>query len=294
MLTVTIIGVGRVGGALALSLPPDKYTIENLVVRENGDVASIAKARDRPAIASCDALSALSSDIVFITTPDSAIASVAGRLDGKPNGSTVVLHTSGALSSAILGDLKSDQVSVGSLHPLVSISSAELGPERFRGAFFCVEGDPAAVKVADAIARDLGGKPFTIDSKKKTLHHAAAVTACGHLVALFDASVEMMTAAGLSPEQSAEILMPLVESTVENLKTQSTATALTGTFARADVETFSRHLAALNELGADDLLQIYLLLGERSLELAASAGVDGVRIEKIRAKMAVAKSKLKW
>jgi predicted short-subunit dehydrogenase-like oxidoreductase (DUF2520 family) len=148
--------------------------------------------------------------------------------------------------------------------------------------------------MGERIAIDLGGRPFTIDTEFKTLYHASAVTACGHLVALFDAAVEMMTKCGLSAEDSKKILLPLVKSTVKNLGEQSTSAALTGTFARADIETFTQHLTALNQYVSDDLLEIYLLLGERSLELAARQGVSPERIDTLRTKVSVAKSKLKW
>ena len=104
----------------------------------------------------------------------------------------------------------------------------------------------------------------------------------------------MMAKCGLSQEQSKEILLPLVLSTIQNISQQSTADALTGTFARANTETFTKHLTALNENVSDELLEIYLLLGERSLELAARQGASRERIETLRAKVAIAKSKLKW
>jgi predicted short-subunit dehydrogenase-like oxidoreductase (DUF2520 family) len=88
--------------------------------------------------------------------------------------------------------------------------------------------------------------------------------------------------------------MPLVQSTVNNLAEQDSAAALTGTFARADIETFTRHLTALNESVSEDLLEIYLLLGEKSLELAARQGVSPERIETMLTKVSIAKSKLKW
>lgn len=275
MVSVSIIGIGRVGGALGISLPPDKYTVEHLIGRT-------------------DALPEVPSNVVFIATQDSEIVDAAEAIAPQLTNRPAVLHTSGACPSSILENLRDLGCAIGSMHPLVSVSKAELGPERFRGAFFCIEGDERAVEMARQIVTDLGGRPFTIDTKFKTLYHAAAVTACGHFVALFDAAVEMMTKCGLSAEQSKEILFPLLLSTVENLGEQSTAAALTGTFARADTDTFTRHLTALNEVGDDDLLEIYLLLGERSLELAAKQGVSAERIESLRAKVAVAKSKLKW
>lgn len=274
MLSVSIIGMGRVGGALALSLPRDAYVIDKTLGR--GDAAEI------------------SSDVVFITTQDAEIAPAARELAGKIKRPAKVFHTSGALASSVLGELKTAGCSVGSMHPLVSVSRADDGPERFRGAYFCVEGDGDAVDVGVQIVKDLGGRPFSIDTRFKTLYHAAAVTAAGHIVALIDAAIEIMTACGLDAATSKDILMPLVASTVRNLETQDTAAALTGTFARADTDTFMRHLTALNDNVSDDLMEIYLLLGERSLELASKQGVSPERIETLRAKVAIAKSKLKW
>lgn len=275
MISVSIIGVGRVGGALAIALPKDKYTVEKLIGR-------------------AETAAEISTDIVFITTQDSEIVAVAESLVGKLKPGTIVFHTSGSNPSSILDALKDTGCKTGSIHPLVSISSPELGPERFRGAYFCVEGVDEAVTLGKQIVADLGGNSFTIDTKFKTLYHASAVTACGHLVALFDAAVEMMTKVGLTDADAKEILLPLVTSTVQNLGEQSTAAALTGTFARADIETFTRHLNALNQYVSDDLLEIYLLLGERSLELAAKQGVSPERIDTLRTKVSIAKSKLKW
>jgi len=294
MISVSIIGIGRVGGALALALPIDRYFVENLVYRTAGSFAvDIAASTNAPLTIFSD-VGALNSDIILITTQDAEIAAVAKTLAPKLQGRPCVFHTSGALSSIILEDLANVGCRTGSIHPLVSISSPELGPERFRGSYFCIEGQPDALIQARQITLALGGIPFTIDTSQKTLYHAAAVTACGHLVALFDMAVEMMTKCGLSEDESKVILLPLVKSTVQNLGEQSTASALTGTFARADIETFVRHLQVLNTSVSDELLEIYLLLGERSLELAAKQGISSDRIDKLRAKVSIAKSKLKW
>ena len=295
MVSVSIIGPGRVGGALALSLPAEKYSIDKLVFRGDSDLSPITAALSRTAeTVSLDDVTEIASDVIFITTQDPFIVSAARDLRPKIRGSPVVFHTSGSYPSSILDDLKEVGCEIGSVHPLVSISDPELGPKRFPNSFFCVEGSPKAVVTGEEIVTDLGGRPFSIDTKFKTLYHAAAVTACGHLVALFDSAVEMMTKCGLSAEKSKDILMPLVTSTVQNLNEQSTPAALTGTFARADIETFTRHLTALNENVSDDLLEIYLLLGERSLELAAKQGVNAERIDRLRTKVSIAKSKLKW
>ena len=291
MVSVTIIGPGRVGGALALALPATKYRIDHLIARTPDTTWTPGGGHRKQVI---EEISSIDSDVVFITTQDGNIRGVARDLGNKLKVGTFVFHTSGALSSSVLDTLTDAGCRVGSIHPLVSISSPELGPERFPGAYFCIEGPPDVTGFASEIVNDLGGHPFEVPTKFKTLYHASAVMACGHLVALFDSAVEVLTKCGLGPEKSKEILIPLVASTVDNLKHQSTSSALTGTFGRADIETFSRHLTSLNENVDDELLEIYLLLGERSLELAAREGVNPERIDSMRAKMSVAKSRLKW
>lgn len=294
MLTVSIIGVGRVGGALALALPKEQFSIENLVYRSHlhfdESLATLANSTST----TLEDLNTIASEIVFITTQDAGIEVVVRQLLSRVSGRPFVFHTSGALSSLILDDLKTAGCKTGSIHPLVSVSKSEDGRERFKGSYFCIEGEGEAVDIARTVVTSLGGIPFTIDTQYKTLYHAAAVTACGHLVALMDAAVEMMTKCGLSEEEAKRFLMPLVKSTVQNLDEQNTAAALTGTFARADVETFVEHLKILNTTVSDELLEIYLLLGERSLELAAKSGVNPERVDTLRTKVSIAKSKLKW
>lgn len=289
MYSVTIIGAGRVGGALALALPADKYRVENLIYRTRPSAGALPEVILRKA----GEVSSIDSQIIIIATQDSEIEGVAAGLSSTIEHQPFVYHTSGALPSSILGKLAARGCPVGSIHPLASISTHTLAAEYFRGARFCIEGAPEAVKLAARIAADLGGQPFSIDTKFKTLYHAAAVTACGHMVALFDMSIEIMAKCGMSETEAQATLLPLVTSTLRNLSDQSTAAALTGTFARADIETFTRHLIALNKNVSEELLEIYLLLGERSLELAARKGVSSERIEILRTKVAIAKSKLR-
>jgi predicted short-subunit dehydrogenase-like oxidoreductase (DUF2520 family) len=125
------------------------------------------------------------------------------------------------------------------------------------------------------------------------LYHASAVTACGHLVALIDAAIEMLTKCGLDEKSAQQTLLPLIKSTVENLETQTPAEALTGTFARADVATFEKHLDALGENVSQELLEIYLQLGARSLHLAEKQGADAEGLKAIGKKISLAKKNFK-
>ena len=224
-------------------------------------------------------------DLILITTPDDAIEDVARQLEvatsnrsGTKRG--IVLHTSGALSSEVLSRLAGVGFHVGSLHPLVSVSEPSTGAKAFGGAFFCVEGDAVAKKLAKRIVTDLGGKSFDIEAQKKPLYHAAALTAAGHLTALIDLAMEMLSACGLDRPTAQKVLMPLVESAVNNLKVSPPEKVLTGTFARGDMETVRRHLEALSGTEQAEALKVYKLLGLRSLGLAT--GLDPKLVADIR------------
>ncbi len=274
MPSVTIIGMGRVGGALQIVFRGSDYRILSVIGRG-------------------EALAEVSSDIVIIATPDGEIAKVAGELAKHIRDGSIVLHTSGALSSAELSVLADAGCSVGSMHPLVSISSAEIGAKRFAGAYFCVEGDVRAVAAAKRIVAFLGGHSFEIPAGNKALYHASAVAACGHLTALIDMAFSMMERAGVDAEVSTKILDPLIRSTIDNIREQGITAALTGTFARADSDGLRRQLAAFDGKLTGEETEIYLDLGRRSLELAKTQGVDPEKIAETNELISMAKSKLR-
>jgi predicted short-subunit dehydrogenase-like oxidoreductase (DUF2520 family) len=291
MRKISIIGVGRVGGALALALAEKGYEIENLIVRDAARAAQVFELIEpKPRVASFAEISEISSEIIFITTRDFEIEPAAETLAGKiKNAQPSIFHTSGSRSSEILQPLREIGAATGSIHPLVSISDAVLGAQRFRDAYFCIEGNGQAVEIANEIVAALGGKPFSIETKYKTLYHASAVTACGHLVAVIDTAIEMLSACGLSQGAAKETLLPLIKSTIENLEVQTTAEALTGTFARADVLTFERHLAAIDESASAEVREIYLQLGARSAHLAQRQGANAENLRVILDKISLAK-----
>lgn len=277
---VTIIGVGRLGGALALALSKNGYQVRELVSRNRAKAEKIADLiSPKPTILGENELEKITSNLIFIATQDNEIKKVSEELAEKLENLPFVFHTSGSRSSKILSRLTDEGFEVASFHPLVSFSDSIGGTKNFKDAYICIEGDSEAVLIAQQIADDLGGNPFSIEPKYKALYHASAVTACGHLVALLSAAIEMLAKCGLEKQQAQEILLPLVKSTVTNLSTQTPAEALTGTFARGDVQTLQEHLKTLRENVSDEMLEIYLLLGIQSLELARQNGVSEDKIK---------------
>jgi predicted short-subunit dehydrogenase-like oxidoreductase (DUF2520 family) len=294
MRTVAIIGAGRVGMAMASSLPPGKYQVKYLIHRGRQFLDS--SAADLPQhvhIESSERFNSGTADILLVATQDPNIHAAAEWAANTFSGVKYAFHTSGAHPSSLIEPLKNAGASIGSIHPLVSVSDPARAREPFNGSYFCIEGDDHAVEIAREIVESIRGIPFNIESGFKTLYHAAAVTACGHVVALLDAAFEMLQTCGLERDEARKILMPLVTSTIGNLSRQDAGHAMTGTFARADVETFSKHVAVINEHCSEEIMEIYLLLGERALELASKQGASPERIETMRSRVAYARAKLR-
>ena len=287
--SIAIVGAGRLGQALAIALRSAGYPLLALVARrrqkaENA-VALLGGAKPLPRVLAANQLSELPpADLILIATPDDAIAETAQRLSNvwRPEGRRTVLHTSGALSSGALAPLAQRGFETGSIHPLVSISEPVSGAAALRGAFYCLEGTRKAKTLAAALVRDLGGCSFTINPESKALYHAAAVMASPHLTALFDLATEMLAACGIKQSKAQEVLMPLLESTVNNLKASHSRKALTGTFARGDVATVRKHLQALQGDRLAEALAVYKLLGLHSLQLAEKNGLDPQLLKQIR------------
>lgn len=288
--SVSIIGPGRLGQALAIALRSLGYPILAFVARHPAHAKQAVRSFNQsgtPAQAfGWDQLAQLpTTDLVLVTTPDDAIAEVAQRLATGDFGRTrhrTVLHTSGALASDVLSPLADSGFHTGSLHPLVSVSEPGAGAKALRGAFYCLEGDKTALRMARLIVQDLKGKSFSIRPENKALYHAAAVMASPHLVALFDLATEMLAACGVSRKSARQILLPLVESTTNNLMTLNPERALTGTFARGDVATIRKHLAALSRKELAEASEVYRVLGLHSVQLAKRSKLDPQLLEQMR------------
>jgi len=268
--SVSLIGPGRLGIALAMALESAGYQIVSLVGRNRQKLRKPSQLLD----VSCQLLVAKElekgrlGDLIIISVPDDQIVTVAGdlaRIKGK--GHPTVLHTSGALSSKVFASLAANGWHTGSIHPLASVSDPAGGVEALRRAYWCVEGDAVGIRVAKQVVRDLGARSFSLKSEDKPLYHAAAVMTSGNATALFDVALEMLERCGISRRSGQKMLAPLLASNTLNLSRSAPEDALTGTFARGDLATVRMHLSALKGKDLDEALQLYRLLGKRSIEL---------------------------
>lgn len=271
--SVAIVGCGKVGTALALFLNRAGYQIVGLASK------SLASAKRTARLVESDRFSDVpweitaSADVVFITTPDGAIADTCSRIAQNQGFAdhAVILHCSGALPSTILSSAGKYNASTGSMHPLQSFAAVEYSTNPFDGIIISIEGEKAALDTAQKISSDLGGRSVTILTDAKMLYHASAVTASNYLVTLLNLAFMLIGEAGIADRDAFKVLKPLIDGTLANIEKVGIPQALTGPIARGDIETVERHVREIG-LKAPRLLSFYQALGFHTIEIAVARG----------------------
>jgi predicted short-subunit dehydrogenase-like oxidoreductase (DUF2520 family) len=237
------VGPGRAGTTIAAALVARGHRCV-VVAGRSPDAPSTVAAAQRfasPAVAVADVGEGAGTPpaLVLVATPDAEIAAVAAALAPSLAPGTLVVHLSGACTLGELDKLRSARpdISVGSLHPLQSLPSSEVGVVRLAGSWCAVDG-PAEV---ERLAITLGLRPFRIADDRRVAYHAAATIASNHVVALLGQAARIAADAGVPPEA----LLPLVRGTLDNVDALGARDALTGPVARGDADTVARHLHAL-------------------------------------------------
>src|SRR5271166_3496259 len=171
-LTVSIVGAGNLGRALALTLPLAGCEVKFIATRvknKSGPTKSLArKVKARLVELGKEPLD---TDLVWIAVPDDSIAQVASRLaNAQEWKGRIVVHSSGALTSEELAPLHEKGARVSSVHPMMTFVRGSV--PGMAGVAFAVEGDSAAVRAASKIVEQLGGYTFPIREQQKVLYHA--------------------------------------------------------------------------------------------------------------------------
>ena len=125
---------------------------------------------------------------------------------------------------------------------------------------FALEGDPAALRVARKIVRDLGGEPFLVSKSKKAAYHAWGGFTSPLLIALLVTGEKVARAAGLSAVDARKKMLPIVRQTLANYAKLGPAGAFSGPIVRGDTQVVRKHVKQLKTIpGAKE---VYLALAK--------------------------------
>lgn len=260
-----IIGAGRVGQTVARLLQQSgRWRLAQ--VCGGHKAAMLADRCGGENVPSIRQLSA--AEVVWITTPDNVIAEVAAEVARLswlvPD--TLVLHCSGAKSTAELAPLAARGVKTGSLHPVFAFADVEAAVAALPGSLCALEADKGeSMAVLQQIASDLNLQPFSLPSEHKARYHAALSAASNFSVALAAYAQNLLEPLGLPEALSRALVAGLMAQSIRNLAALSAEQALTGPIVRGDDGTVAAHLAALSA----DEQAAYRAWARQTLALAA-------------------------
>jgi predicted short-subunit dehydrogenase-like oxidoreductase (DUF2520 family) len=175
--TVTVIGAGRAGSAIAARLRE-----RGVGVGEDGELR-------------------------LLCVPDRAIADVARSIEPGP----WVAHVSGATSLSAL-DPHERRFSV---HPLQTLVTSR-GPEQLDGAWGAVTAqNDEALDRALWLADTLGLRPFHLADESRAAYHASCAIASNFLVTLYRVASSLAEDAGAPPEALVPLMQRTIENGFE-------------------------------------------------------------------------------
>ena len=269
MIKLGFIGAGTAGTALSLKLSDAGYPVVAVSSRSQTSARKLSQAIDGCVPVGSNQEVADAAELVFITTPDDAIASVASQVRWHKGQS--IAHCSGTDSTDILEPARKAGAYVGVFHPLQTFADVTQAIENIPGSTFALEAEEPLLKTLKDMAEAVKGRWIELKASDKVLYHAAAVIACNYLVTLVKSAADLWQSFGVPRHQAIQALLPLIRGTIHNIDTVGIPGCLTGPIARGDTGTIEKHLNALRKT-APDLLSAYRELGLQTIPVALAKG----------------------
>lgn len=256
------IGAGKVGIALGRYFKYNGFEISAYFSRTYFDISEFGF--DNSIFVNSIENIVSSSDIIFITTTDLAIADIWSQLKKLSIQNKIICHCSGNLSSDVFFDIDKLNAFACSLHPMMAINSKDISLNKISKAFFTVEGNDTAVRQMKNIITICGNKLSVVRADNKVKYHAAACFVSNFSVALNKVAVDILKECGFSQEQACSAINPLMSENIDNICNYGFVNSLTGPVERNDYNTIEKHLNCLNE----NQRNIYKLLSRELIEIA--------------------------
>jgi predicted short-subunit dehydrogenase-like oxidoreductase (DUF2520 family) len=269
MLTIGVVGAGKVGAVLAARLREAGHDItavagESDASRERASSLLPGVPVEKPSAV------ARGCDLLLLTVPDDMLANVVRVLadSGALREGQYVVHTSGRHGLAVLAPAAAVGAKVIALHPAMTFTGTALDLERLDGCVFGLTAGADERALAEELVTELGGRATWVPEEMRTLYHAGLAHGANHLVTLVSEAMELLAAAGSA--DPAGTLRPLLEAALDNALAHGDA-ALTGPIVRGDVKTVAAHLEDI-AANRPDTLPSYVALARATLDRAVTDG----------------------
>ncbi len=243
MTKLGFIGAGKVGTALAVRLSGKGYPVVAVYDVNPEAAQNFARVVSGCKVAAGKQDVADAAELVFIPTTDDFINPVASEV--KWRAGQMVVHCSGANTTALLEPARKQGALVGVFHPGQAFTDKKQAIENIAGATFDIEAEEPLLGKFKELAAALDGFWVEVKAADRAVFHVAEELCALFQYLNFKVAVKMMDSINIDEQQAKQILLPLLKATVRNIETFGTGQVLPGPVDRGDAETVKRHIDGL-------------------------------------------------
>lgn len=270
---INIIGCGRAAGSLArLWVQAASVTIGGVMNRsESSTHEAVHKIGAGTAVRNIEELKP--ADFWLIGTSDDQLAGVAKSMAGlhQDLGGSLVFHLAGRFGLDILQPLGPGGALLAALHPVRSLTDAQISVEDFTGTACVAEGSEDALSALEPLFTSIGGTWLPVTGIDRGLYHAAVSVISNITKAVAWKAQKWQRKAGLPAETAAAVTHQLLNSTMEDLFRSGAKKSISGPVVRGDTSTIEAHLEAIRSTHPEDV-EVYRVLARTVLDLAQERG----------------------
>ena len=268
-LRIGFIGAGRLGSALAWSIAQRGLRVVAVASMIPADAHKLAAPIEGCAVASCSQDVVDACDLVFVTTPDDAIATTTAEIRWRQG--VAAVHCSGVTDIAALDSAAQDGATTGGFHPMQTFGDPAAAVRSLPGCTITIEAGEPLNGVLVALAQRLECRVNRLPPGMRGRYHAAAGYTSQFINALFAEGAKIWQSWGATEEDAVRALLPLARGTLESIASAGVAGGMPGPISRGDVGSIGKHVAALTPLGPD-VMEFYRVVCERTIPLGIERG----------------------
>ena len=278
-LRIGFIGAGRLGTALAWSFAQRGLRVVAVASMLPADAERLATQ-----IPGCAVLAGQQvvdgCDLVFVTTPDGAIADTAAQFRWRPG--VAAVHCSGVTDVAALDHAARQGAMTGGFHPMQTFGDPAAAVRSLPGCTITIEAPEPLNAALVAIAERLECRINRLPPGMRGRYHAAAGYTSQFINALFAEAATIWQSWGATEEDAVRALLPLARGTLASIESAGLANGMPGPVSRGDVGSIEKHVAALTPLGPQ-VMQFYRVVCDRTIPLGMKRGaIDDAAAARLR------------
>ena len=263
-LRIGFIGAGRLGKTLAWSFAQRGLQVAAVASTTRASAESLAAPIAGCAVAGLQEV-VDACDLVFVTTPDGAIAASVALARWRTG--VAAVHCSGVTEVAALDKAALEGAMVGGFHPLQTFGDPAAAVRSMAGCTITIEAEEPLNTTLVALAGRLECNVNRLPPGMRGRYHAAAGYMSQFINALLGETSKIWQSWGATEAEMMRALLPLARGTLASIESAGIAAGMPGPVSRGDVGSVAKHVTALSEFD-QATLELYVQLCERTVVLA--------------------------